>query len=418
MSEKSFSVFKFGGASLHDAQAIQNAVSIIRDEGAPHQVVVVSAIGKSTNALEAYIHAREEADIPGSERVLTELKTLHQNIAQDLGIWDQVQEQLQTIWQGVRAVPDAWEYGARYDATVCAGELASSTLLVAALDAAAMGASWVDARELIVTNEVHRRATVNWEATTTKVQSAITSGLYVTQGFIARSEGGNDTTLGREGSDYTAAILAHALNASDLTIWKDVPGVMTGDPRVFEWAELLREIPYHVAIELAFYGASVIHPKTIQPVMRTGTAIHVRSFLDASSPGTVIHDCEELVPNLPCWIQKRDQVLIQIGTHDLSFLQEAQLANVYQSFANAGVMINLAHHGAVQSSFCATDDRIQMPHVLESLDGQYALDFEKDLLLFTVHQPDEDAHMWLADQGEVLLEQHYGEVSQILIRPY
>lgn len=403
---------------MKDADGFRNAIRLIQAYGQPNQIVVLSAMGKATNTLENYLDARDQGDIQVSETLLKDLAKAHEDCLKDLGIEDEaLVAELKTIWQSLRIVNVEWSYDARYDATVSAGELASTKIMVAALEHAGLPCHWQDARAWIQTDGRHRRASVNWAATQAAIHRGLPSGLHITQGFIAGGPNGQTTTLGREGSDYSAAIIAHCLNAKTLTIWKDVQGVMSGDPQRFDDVTLLRQIPYQEAIELAFYGASVIHPKTIQPIQRNGSQLHVRSFKHPEQPHTVIGDFKQLRPAIPCWIEESDQVLIEVSTDDLSFLQEAHLAQVYRVFADSGVMVNLAQHAAVSSQFCVHADRIAIPEAFEALDESFNLTLVEGLVLTTVRRPDEEAHMWLAERGEVLLEQHHGEVTQVLFRP-
>ncbi len=413
-----WSVFKFGGASVKDAAALRNAIRVVRDFGHSPLVVVVSAMGKTTNALEAYLQQREQGFEAEAAKNLEALIAYHAGIAQEVGIWDQVLEaKVNTEWQRIAALATDAPYGQRYDATVSAGEVVSSLILQAALQSGGVSAGWIDARKVVKTNADHRRATVDWDETEGAITGALTQeGVYVTQGFIASGPKGQTTTLGREGSDYSAAIFAYSLHAGELTIWKDVPGVLSGDPKVFQNVELLREIPYTEAIELAFYGASVIHPKTIQPLQGRGIVLHVRSFLDPSLPATRIAEVPALDPLVPCWIQKSNQVVFTVGTRDLSFLSEGHLAEVYRTFSDAGLLVNLAQHAAVSSRFCVTADRIAVPKALQTLELRYRVTVEEGLCLYTVRRPHEAARQWLQERGALRFEQRSGLVDQVVLK--
>ncbi len=413
-----WSVFKFGGASLKDISALQNAVRVVRDYGQTPLVVVVSAMGKTTNALEEYLQQRERDNQQGAEAVLADVRAFHTELAQGLGLWSHaLEEQVSAEWQRIASIDPSIPYGQRYDAIVSAGEVVSSYILQAALRFRGIEAHWVDARRMIRTNADHRRALVDWDATEISVHTFLNSpGIYVTQGFIASGPAQQITTLGREGSDYSAAILAYALHASELTIWKDVPGVLSGDPKFFSDVVLLENIPYATAIELAFYGASVIHPKTIQPLQGRGIVLHVRSFLNPDLPATRIGAVPQLVPEVPCWIRKANQVVITVGTRDLSFLSEGHLAQVYRIFSDMGLLVNLAQHAAVSSRFCVTADRVTVPRAVEALQTDYRVEVLEDLTLFTVHRYDEAARNWLAQQGDILLDQRSGVVEQVVMR--
>ena len=413
-----WSVFKFGGASVKDIPALRNAVQVVRRHGRSPLIVVVSAMGKTTNALEAYLQQRELGDLSAAEAILSELQSFHIDMAQGLGLWDgALPAQISAEWARVASIDPSMPYGRRYDAIVSAGEVVSSLILHAALCAGGLDAHWADARQMIKTNADHRRAVVDWEATEKGVQTILTHpGIYVTQGFIASGPENRITTLGREGSDYSAAIFAYALHASELTIWKDVPGVLSGDPKFFSDVLLLEQIPYSTAIELAFYGASVIHPKTIQPLQGRGIVLHVRSFLHPDAPATRIGAFDALIPEVPCWIRKANQIMITVGTHDLSFLSEGHLAEVYRIFSDLGLLVNLAQHAAVSSRFCVTADRVTVPKAVSELKANYRVQLMEDLTLFTVHRPDEGARTWLSNQGQILLDQRSGVVDQVVIR--
>lgn len=403
---------------MKDAAALHNAIRVVRDYGQSPLVVVVSAMGKTTNALEAYLQQREQGFEAEAEKNLESVIAYHAGIAQEVGIWSEALEaKVNAEWQRIAALDTIAPYGQRYDATVSAGEVVSSLILQAALQSGGVDAGWIDARKVVKTNADHRRATVDWDATEGAISEAISrEGVYVTQGFIASGPKGQTTTLGREGSDYSAAIFAYALHAGELTIWKDVPGVLSGDPKVFQNVELLREIPYTEAIELAFYGASVIHPKTIQPLQGRNIVLHVRSFLDPGLPATRIAQVPALEPLVPCWIQKPNQVVFTVGTRDLSFLSEGHLAEVYRTFSDAGLLVNLSQHAAVSSRFCVTADRIAVPKALQALEARYRVSVEEGLCLYTVRRPHEEARLWLQQRGELRFEQRSGLVDQVVLK--
>jgi aspartate kinase len=413
-----WSIFKFGGASVKDAVALRNAIKVVREHGQSPLVIVVSAMGKTTNALEAYLQQREQGFDAEAAKGLEAVMAYHAGIAQEVGIWTGTLEAaVQAEWQRIAALDTSTPYGQRYDATVSAGEVVSSLILQAALQSGGLEVGWVDARKVVKTNADHRRAIVDWEATESAIAQALPdAGINVTQGFIASGPKGQITTLGREGSDYSAAIFAYALHAGELTIWKDVPGVLSGDPKVFGDVELLREIPYTEAIELAFYGASVIHPKTIQPLQGRNIVLHVRSFLDPSLPATRIANVPALEPLVPCWIQKSNQVVFTVGTRDLSFLSEGHLAEVYRTFSDAGLLVNLAQHAAVSSRFCVTADRIAVPKAFQALEARYRVMLEEGLCLYTVRRPHEAARQWLQERGELRFEQRSGLVDQVVLK--
>ena len=263
-------VFKFGGASVKDADAVRNAVSLVEHYGQEPLAVVVSAMAKTTNALESVVQALTHGQSAEAEALLAPVVSFHREVVHQLGLSDtDLPGKLHAHWQSLlQAAPTP--YAAAYDAVVGGGEWASAHILVAALVQRGLPARWADARNSIITSAEHRRASVDFAATTERLAHWPASGIVVTQGFVGATADGVPTTLGREGSDYTAAVLAHCLEADEVTIWKDVPGVLSGDPRYFPNPVQLNEIPYREAVELAYYGASVIHPKTIQPLQAKG----------------------------------------------------------------------------------------------------------------------------------------------------
>jgi aspartate kinase len=416
MSGNSWRVFKFGGASVKDAAAVRNAVHLVRTHGQAPLAVVVSAMAKTTNALETVVQALEAGETDRAADALAEIAQFHEAVVHHLGLGGSgLLDKLRSHWQALLHTP-ASSYAARYDAVVGAGEWASARILTEALQAAGVNAHWQDAQRCIVTSNDHRRASVNFDATAQKLSDWPTDSVVVTQGFVGATANGIPTTLGREGSDYTAAVLAFCLEASEVTIWKDVPGVLSGDPRFFPNPTQLEIIPYREAIELAYYGASVIHTKTIQPLQAKGISLRVRSFLDSDIPGTVVKVAEKLVPRVPCFIRKANQVLVSVASRDLRFLAEKDLASLYRLFYEHGAEVNAVQHGATQSAFSLTFDPVVFPDLMDALKAVYRVSYNQGLTLFTVRHPDGDAQDWVRAQGEMLLEQSTRSTFQALLR--
>jgi aspartate kinase len=318
-------VFKFGGASVKDADGVKNMASVLNKVGYKNTLIVVSAMGKTTNALETVNHNyfNNKGELQSS---LQEVRKYHNAILLDLfenenhpvfkkvaNLFDEL-----TGFYGRNKSPD---YNFVYDQTIGYGELVSTVIISEYLNQIGLKNNWIDVRELIKTDNYYRRANINWEVTQTQINSKFDkSSLNVTQGFLGSDPNNFTTTLGREGSDYTAAIFAYCLNAESVTIWKDVPGVLNADPRYFENAQLLNKISYREAIELAFYGASVIHPKTLQPLQGKEIPLYVKSFLNPENPGTMVGKGIGLEPDVPCFIVKKDQVLISLSSLDFSYI--------------------------------------------------------------------------------------------------
>lgn len=418
---KAFRVYKFGGASVKDAPAVRNVSDIIRNYAEEPMIVVVSAMGKTTNALEVLISAivnQDESEIHSSLQVVVDF---HRVIVEELFssthvIWSEIE----SIFARLRkesVLRDDEKYGALYDRIIGYGEVLSTIIIDAYLKESGINSTWQNAHELIVTNRDHRRATVDFETTTSRVQSAISpKGIHIIQGFLGATAEGIPTTLGREGSDYTAAVMAYVLDASEVCIWKDVPGVLTGDPKFFKQVIQLETISFREAIELAYYGASVIHPKTIQPLQRKHIPLRVKSFVNPSAPGTTIREGQALVPMSPCFIRKENQVLITLSTRDLAFIVENHLSVIYQIFHEIGVAVNTMQNSAVSSSFSINNDPILIPQLLERLSEEFNVVHNTDMSLFTIRHYTPEAVQSIRSLGEVYLEQVTRHTHQMVLR--
>ena len=413
-----WSVFKFGGNSLKDMDSLKKAIELVSDFANDPLLIVVSAMGKTTNSLESYLEAKIIGDMILAKSILENVINFHFQLSKSMGLLDQTLKLgLEGEWSRIQRVSSDLSYDKQYDVIVSAGEIVSSIILHAAIQTRHPHCSWLDSRRIISTNSNHRRAEIDLKTTEHNVQNDLKNqrGIWITQGFIGRSmETQEYTTLGREGSDYSAAIFAYALKAVELTIWKDVPGLMSGDPKVFENVKLLEEVPYEEAIELAFFGASVIHPKTIQPLKSRDIILHVRSFLKNESKATKIANFKELKPIVPCLIKKSNQVMLSIRTKDLSFLSEGQLSGIYNIFSDIGLVVNLAQHGAVSAIFSVSNDCRVLPLVLLKL-KEYKVEIENNLVLYTVRYSDDISSKWLRLKGKPKMEQRSFNIDQVLL---
>lgn len=413
-------VFKFGGASVKDAAAVKNVAGIITQFSERPLVVVVSAMAKTTNALEEVVRAWP-TNKAMAKRGFQEIMRFHADVASSL--FDIIPitlaaffEQLETETIALLDEMPPATFGEAYDSIVHRGELLSTQIVATYLQESAIEASWIDTREIIITNNAHRRATVNWEATSVKCKEAIHRPMvYVVQGFIGSTPEGVPTTLGREGSDYTAAVIANVLNADEVTIWKDVPGVLNGDPKVFEQSVLLEEISYREAIELAYYGASVIHPKTIQPLQQKEIPLHVRSFIHPEQRGTVIQKGLLLKPLVPCFIKKANQLLISLSTRDLAFIVEEHMQAIYSIFSTHGVTVNTMQNSAVSTSFCVQADPLVLPEVLRDLDTHFAVKTNAQVVLYTIRHHNAEARKAVVGSQQPLLEQITRQTYQVVL---
>lgn len=402
-------VFKFGGASVKDANGVKNIVAVLKEMGAIDTVVVVSAMGKTTNALEKVVehYFKDKTKVAGS---LQESEDFHYQIASALfqkghPIFDNI-AQLFTELKGFLAWNKSPQYDFVYDQIVCYGELLSTTIISAYLKECELQNTWLDARELIKTDDSNRDAQVLWEVTQNNIKKAVKKKTtYITQGFIASDPNNFTTTLGREGSDYTGGILAYCLGADSLTIWKDVPGVLNGDPRVFDNTQLLHQISYEEAIELAFYGASVIHPKTLQPLQRKEIPLFVKSFLNPKEKGTAVSKGQRLIPEVPCYIVKKNQVLISLSSLDFSFMMEDNIGELFQLLGKYKMKVDLIQNSAISFSVCVDNKFDNLDQLINELKAKFKVNTHKGVSLYTIrHFTDKVLRSFEKDK-KVLLKQ-------------
>ena len=499
-------IYKFGGASIKDAASMNRVADIIVQHQDEVQGIVMSALGKTTNALEqvwnsylryaemqkssagtemlrddeqlaptgksdtqethkdiahratdsqqhssaqasrfrfggqfresehdnleaenTYGDSQGETNITSSsiispasyEQGITDFAKAHNSILNQLFSKgnDALQEQLDAIYlqlQDLRSVARHLHRNKLYDAVVSCGELASTRIMVALLQERGLPVRWQDARRIIKTDDRHRDAQVDWETTTSQI-NRMEPGLFITQGFIASTHEDHTTTLGREGSDYTAAILAHAMGASGVTIWKDVPGVLNADPRHFDQTQQLESISYREAIELAYYGASVIHPKTLQPLQDKSIPLHVRSFLDAGAAGTQITGQVALQPMTPCYILKKDMILLNLSPRDFSFISEERMAQVFGLLHRFKIEVGVMQTSAISLSLCVDDKFGNAEKFLARISKDYKLRYHTGVSLYTCRHYDAASIDFLESMGAVLLRQQTRETLQMVI---
>jgi aspartate kinase len=414
-------IFKFGGASVKDAEGVRNLIQVLRETGTEKTFLVVSAMGKMTNALEVAVDAYfkdKEAVTPAMEAV----ESFHLEILRDLfpSEGHPVYLEVRKLFEEVRGFL-AWnkspKYAFVYDQVVGYGELLSTTIIGQYLMEEGIENTLLDIRRYIKTDANYRDVRVDW--TQTQKEIAALSGssrLFITQGFLGSDENNFTTTLGREGSDYTAAIIAFCLNAESVTIWKDVPGVLNADPRYFEKTRLLNRISYREAIELAFYGASVIHPKTLQPLQRKEIPLYVKSFLNPSDPGTQVGKGIPLEPKIPCFILKRNQVLMKLSSLDFSFIVEENISEIFKLLHDYKMKVDLIQNSAISFSVCFDNRFGQLPELLQHLKGKYRVKHQEGVSLYTVRHFDSKAIASLLNGRDVLLEQRGKETVQLVIK--
>ncbi len=414
-------VFKFGGASVKDAEGIKNVLKVLQIVGIEDNLVVISAMGKTTNALEEVIN--EFLKTGSYNNTLQPVKEYHNEILQQLfenkehPAFTKVRELFQQL-ENFLLHNRSKNYDFVYDQVVIYGELLSTTIVSAYLSFTGINNDLLDARNCIRTDSTNRDAQVNWEESQAQINALVNkNSLTITQGFIGADANNFSTTLGREGSDYTAGIFAYCLNADSVTIWKDVPGVLNADPRVFQNPQLLEHISYQEAIELAFYGASVIHPKTLQPLQRKEIPLYVKSFLNPVNPGTAVKKGQPIFPKIPCFIVKKDQVLISLSSLDFSFILEKNISEIFSLFHKYQIKVDLIQNSAISFSVCIDNKFNNLEKLINHLKGTFKVSYNTGVSLYTIRHFDENAVLELEKEKNILLKQTTRETVQIVAVP-
>ena len=413
-------VFKFGGASVKDAEGVRNLKKVLLQQGAENTLIVVSAMGKMTNALEEVVVAYfDDKEALGGH--LTNLQAFHFDIIDSLFESEAgpVKNQILELIGELKAFLGSNKSPSRsfvYDQVVSFGELLSTTIIASFLNSDGISAQWLDARAAIKTNDYYRGADLDWEQTKEGIQKQVKgASIFITQGFIGSDANNFTTTLGREGSDYTAAIYAFALSAESVTIWKDVPGVLNADPRIFDNTQLLHQISYREAIELAFYGASVIHPKTLQPLQRKEIPLYVKSFLNPENAGTAVSKGQTLVPKVPCFILKKELVLLRLSSLDFSFIVEDNISKVFGLLHQCQMRVELIQNSAISFSVCIHDKYNRLEELLKELESTFKVTAHKEVRLYTIRHFDQNAIERIKKNGKkILLEQRTQETVQFV----
>ena len=414
-------VFKFGGASVKDAEGVRNVAEVLKKVGYKDTLIIVSAMGKTTNALELVVdhYFNQPEELPNA---ILELKQFHLQIVEALfgPLSEPINKRVGELVSELKSFfkhNKATNYSFVYDQVVGFGELLSTSIINAYLNQVDIQCEWLDARKCVKTDAYYRDANLDWELTQKTINAQVSKNkLVISQGFIGSDENNFTTTLGREGSDYTAAIFAYALNAESVTIWKDVPGVLNGDPRVFENTKLLNQISYTEAIELAFYGASVIHPKTLQPLQRKEIPLYVRSFLNPEGAGTSVSKGITLEPHIPCYILKPKQVLIRLSSLDFSFMVEDNISEVFALLYQYQMQVDLIQNSAISFSVCVNNKYDRLEELLQFLRSKFKVTVFENVDLYTVRHFDAEALTSIeAKKDNILLEQRAQETIQYVV---
>lgn len=416
-------VFKFGGASVRDAAGVRNVASILQRFADEQLVIVISAMGKTTNALEAVVAAHNKQD-GAAHDLFQGVKEQHYALMRDL--FDENDEVFTLVndvfveAEWVLDEPPAQNYDYMYDQLVCVGELASTRIVAAYLNKAGLKTHWLDARDVIVTDNTYREGWVLWDKTKPNAQRIIPpilaqGGFVLSQGFIGSTTENFTTTLGREGSDYSAAIFAFCLDAEGMYIWKDVPGVLTADPRLFDNVLKLDRLSYMEAIEMTYYGASVIHPKTIKPLQNKNIPLYVKSFIDPDGAGTEISsDLDMTYP--PIVVVEKNQVLLHISTIDYSFVAEQHMARLFHILAELRIFVNMMQNTAISFSICVPNipDRVQK--FIDEVADEFKIKTEEGLELITIRHFTDDIIQSLKKGKIVLFEERLRNTLQMVVR--
>jgi aspartate kinase len=416
-------VFKFGGASVKDADGLINLAKVIKNYPGEQLLIVVSAMGKTTNALERLTKAYAEGS-DEMQSIFQEIKTYHYGIMEVLfphnhPVFDDVANTFVEIEWMIEDEPHE-NYDFAYDQIVSIGELVSTRIVNAWLNKEGITGQWVDVRGYIHTDNTYREAVVEWDKTRDSIAKFIPGllerGPVVTQGFLGGTSENFTTTLGREGSDYTASIFAACLGAGSVTTWKDVPGVLNADPKYFSDTVKFDELSYNEAIEMTYYGATVIHPKTIKPLQNAKIPLLVKPFGDPLAAGTIIHDTRSVEFPKPVIILKQNQVLLSLSAKDYSFISEDHLSNIFKIFAYNHLKVNMMQTSALSFTICFDWKEDRFKKLLTDFSADFKLKYNNNLTLITVRHYQPSSLKELTEGKTVLLEQLSRNTVQMVVK--
>jgi len=414
-------VFKFGGASVNDAGGIKNLANIVTNEKGD-LVIVVSAFGKTTNALEKVLKSWLAGEKDYKDQ-MNNIYNYHLSIADELLASDNLAKgRIENSFSRLNKYltsTKASGYDFEYDQIVSYGEVWSTLIVSEFLKKSGLKAEWVDIRDKLVTDERYRDANILWNESSARVKAAFNFNgfpVYVTQGFIGGTKEGQSTTLGREGSDYTAAIIANILDAECVVVWKDVPGVLNADPKWLSDTLQLEEISYREAVEMTFSGAKVIHPKTIKPLQNKNIPLIVKSFLDPAGRGTLVTDDPILGEIVPVFIRKESQILISILPKDFSFVMGDNLSRIFQLFMEYGIKVNLVEASAVSIDVCVDDEKVKVDALLDTLKDEYSAIYNENVEMLSIRHYTPEAVARITTGREILLEQRTRNTVRFVVK--
>ncbi|TNF49581.1 MAG: aspartate kinase [Bacteroidetes bacterium] len=419
-------VFKFGGASVKDASAVRNVSDILKMFSGEKITVVISAMGKTTNKLEDIVKAYQNHDRKMFMAHVDDLYNFHMDIMGELFherhymIFNEVEDQFELLRKKIdQPFPDNYSFA--YDQIVSMGEVISTHIVASYLFENGLLAAWADARTLVRTDNQYQEGKVDWDKTASLISSRFkplfdSNDIVITQGFVGHTPEGFTTTLGREGSDYTAAIFAYCCDADSVTIWKDVPGMLNADPKWFDNTIKLDRISFKEAIELSYYGASVIHPKTVKPLQNKNIPLYVKSFIDPKAEGTVIQTSTDYDHLVPSFIFKMDQLLFSITTKDFSFIVEENLSDIFSRLSNANAKINLMQNSALSFSILLDHSKVEPEKILQLFNDTYAVKYNEGLELVTIRHYDQATIDRVTEGKEIILEQKTRQTARIVMK--
>lgn len=414
-------VYKFGGASVKSAGGIRNLAGIVAKE-AEKLVIVISALGKTTNSLEQILNKWFAGESEYKDLLISEIahhkEILCELIPGESNTLSHFQSEAAKLVTYLNDSTPA-EYDFEYDQVVSYGEIWSTIIVSGYLNSVAIAAKWVDIRNLLTTDERYRDSTIYWEESCKAILEEITFkdvSRYITQGFIGGTRAGFKTTLGREGSDYTAAVLANMLDASKVVVWKDVPGLLNADPKWMSNTVILPEVSYKEAVEMTFSGAKVIHPKTIKPLHNKSIPLHVRSFIDPAAKGTIIRNMTGPGPTVPVYVRKENQIMVSILPRDFSFAIGENLSRIFMLLYEAGIYVNMVEASAVSINICADYDQARFENLVENIGADFKVIYNMDVEMLTIRHYTPEAIDLLTGKKEILLEQRARSTVRFVTR--